>query len=104
MDVIQVILMNILLINLYKLFLDKDASMIEINPMIEDSNGQVLCIDAKCRFDDNAEFRQKDIYEQKDTTQIDVREVEARAANLNYISLIFLKNCHEELLVLVFIK
>ncbi|KAH9422718.1 succinyl-coenzyme A synthetase beta subunit, ADP-forming [Dermatophagoides pteronyssinus] len=76
-----------LLINLYKLFLDKDASMIEINPMIEDSNGQVLCIDAKCRFDDNAEFRQKDIYEQKDTTQIDVREVEAQAANLNYISL-----------------
>lgn len=76
-----------LVMNLYKLFLEKDASMIEINPMIEDSNGHVLCIDAKCRFDDNAEFRQQDVYDLKDPTQIDQREVEAQAANLNYISL-----------------
>lgn len=76
-----------LIIKLFKLFLEKDASMIEINPMIEDSNGQVLCIDAKCRFDDNAEFRQKDVYVKKDPSQIDQREVEAQAANLNYISL-----------------
>ncbi|KPM06927.1 succinyl-CoA ligase [ADP-forming] subunit beta, mitochondrial-like protein [Sarcoptes scabiei] len=76
-----------LMMKLYELFLKKDASMIEINPMIEDSNGQVICIDAKCRFDDNAEFRQKEIYSLKDSSQIDQKEVEAQKHSLNYISL-----------------
>lgn len=76
-----------LIMKLYKVFQEKDASMIEINPMIEDSNGKVACIDAKCRFDDNAEFRQEDVFSLRDPTQIDSKELEAQAANLNYISL-----------------
>lgn len=44
---------------LYNVFCKYDATMIEINPMVEDNNGTVYCLDAKCRFDDNAEFRQK---------------------------------------------
>ena len=45
------------LLKLYKLFLSRDASMVEINPFAEDSNGGYFCLDAKLRFDDNAEFR-----------------------------------------------
>lgn len=44
---------------LYKVFCKYDATMIEINPMVEDNNDTVYCLDAKCRFDDNAEYRQK---------------------------------------------
>ena len=45
--------------NLYKLFVSKDASMVEINPFAEDNSGHFVCLDAKLKFDDNAEFRQK---------------------------------------------
>lgn len=76
-----------LIMNLYKVFIEKDAAMIEINPMVEDSNGEVLCLDAKCRFDDNADYRQEEVFAKKDVTQIDSREVEAQRANLNYIPL-----------------
>ena len=47
------------LLKLYQLFVSKDASMVEINPFAEDSNGNFVCLDAKLKFDDNAEFRQK---------------------------------------------
>ncbi|CAG2161748.1 unnamed protein product [Oppiella nova] len=76
-----------LIVKLYEVFISKDALMIEINPMIEDTTGQVLCLDAKCRFDDNAEFRQKDIFARKDMTQVDERELTASKYNLNYIPL-----------------
>ena len=76
-----------LMMKMYKVFIEKDASMIEINPMIEDATGEVLCLDAKCRFDDNADFRQKDVFALKDLSQIDSKEVEAQASNLNYIAL-----------------
>ena len=46
-------------LNLYKLFVTKDASMVEINPFAEDNSGNFVCLDAKLKFDDNAEFRQK---------------------------------------------
>ncbi|RWS13272.1 succinyl-CoA ligase [ADP-forming] subunit beta-like protein [Dinothrombium tinctorium] len=72
---------------IYDVFIEKDAMMIEINPMIEDSNGQVYCIDAKCRFDDNATFRQKDLAAKKDWTQVDQKEQLASKSNLNYIAL-----------------
>ncbi|KAJ3322008.1 hypothetical protein HDU76_013972 [Blyttiomyces sp. JEL0837] len=72
---------------LYKIFLEKDATMIEINPMAEIANGDVMCMDAKFGFDDNAEFRQKDIFNLRDTTQEDPREVAAAKWNLNYIGL-----------------
>ena len=48
-----------ILLNLYKLFVTKDASMVEINPFAEDNSGNFVCLDAKLKFDDNAEFRQK---------------------------------------------
>merc|ERR1711971_1382579 len=75
------------LLNLYDLFLTKDASMVEINPYAEDNKGDFVCLDAKLKFDDNAEFRQKAVFDQRDWTQEDQREVAAAEYNLNYIAL-----------------
>merc|ERR1712042_179853 len=76
-----------ILLNLYDLFQKKDASMVEINPFTEDSTGNFVCLDAKLKFDDNAEFRQKAVFDQRDWSQEDKREVEAANYNLNYIAL-----------------
>ena len=59
----------------------------EINPLAEDSTGEVLAMDAKINFDSNAEYRQKNIFELRDWTQEDDREVIAAKADLNYIGL-----------------
>ncbi|KAI8917853.1 ATP-grasp domain-containing protein [Powellomyces hirtus] len=76
---------------LYKLFIEKDSTMIEINPLaevhVEGGGSTVMCMDAKFGFDDNAEFRQKDVFALRDTTQEDPREVAAAKWNLNYIGL-----------------
>ncbi|KAF7437086.1 hypothetical protein PC9H_003920 [Pleurotus ostreatus] len=74
-------------INLYRIFKDKDATQIEINPMAETAEGQVLCMDAKFGFDDNAEFRQQDVFNLRDISQEEPSEVEAQKANLNFIKL-----------------
>ncbi|KAL0950846.1 hypothetical protein HGRIS_007604 [Hohenbuehelia grisea] len=74
-------------INLYRIFKDKDATQIEINPMAETKDGQVLCMDAKFGFDDNAEFRQQDVFKLRDISQEEPSEVEAQKANLNFIKL-----------------
>jgi len=74
-------------INLYKLFIKYDSSLIEVNPLAEDTKGGLFCLDAKCRFDDNAEFRQKELFARRDWTQEDEKEVEASKHNLNYIAL-----------------
>merc|ERR1719300_1572935 len=76
-----------ILLNLYDLFQKKDASMVEINPFAEDSTGEFVCLDAKLKFDDNAEFRQKAVFDQRDWSQEDPSEVEAANFNLNYIAL-----------------
>merc|ERR1712109_410510 len=76
-----------ILMNLYKLFVTKDASMVEINPFAEDNSGNFVCLDAKLKFDDNAEFRQKSVFDQRDWSQEDTREVAAAEYNLNYIAL-----------------
>uniref|UniRef100_T1HFZ7 Succinate--CoA ligase [ADP-forming] subunit beta, mitochondrial n=1 Tax=Rhodnius prolixus TaxID=13249 RepID=T1HFZ7_RHOPR len=76
-----------MLLNLYDLFLKKDALLIEVNPYAEDSTGEYFCLDAKFRFDDNAEFRQKELFDLRDWTQEDPKEVEAAKHNLNYIAL-----------------
>merc|ERR1712062_610223 len=73
--------------NLYKLFISKDASMVEINPFAEDNSGNFVCLDAKLKFDDNAEFRQKAVFDQRDWSQEDTIEVAAAEYNLNYIAL-----------------
>merc|ERR1712000_527082 len=72
---------------LYKIFREKDATQIEINPLSETSDHQVLCMDAKFGFDDNADFRQKEVFEWRDTTQEDPDEVRAAKSGLNFIKL-----------------
>jgi len=72
---------------LYQLFVDKDCTMVEVNPLAEDVDGNLIAADAKIGFDDNAAFRQKDIFEQRDESQEDPREVAASAYDLNYIGL-----------------
>lgn len=62
---------------LYKVFIEKDATQIEINPLSETNDHKVLCMDAKLGFDDNAEFRQKDVFEMRDKSQEDPDEVKA---------------------------
>lgn len=78
---------TIMIKRLYETFLKNDAIMLEINPFVEDTTGKVLCLDAKCRFDDNASFRHKDLFEARDWSQSDTREREADESNLNYIAL-----------------
>lgn len=73
--------------NLWKMFLKVDAVQVEINPFVETPQGEVVCVDAKIGFDDNAKFRQKDIFDMEDTTESDPREVEANKYNLNYIGM-----------------
>jgi succinyl-CoA synthetase beta subunit len=72
---------------LYRLFVEKDCTMVEVNPLAEDSNGVLMAADAKIGFDDNAHFRQKDIFAMRDQTQEDPREVAAGKWDLNYIGL-----------------
>lgn len=62
---------------LYQVFMEKDATQIEINPLSETSDHQVLCMDAKLGFDDNAEFRQKEVFSWRDPSQEDADEVKA---------------------------
>ena len=62
---------------LYKVFMDKDATQIEINPLSETSDHQVMAMDAKLTFDDNADFRQKEVFSWRDRTQEDAEEVKA---------------------------
>lgn len=73
--------------SLYKVFLECDCTMVEINPFAELTDGRVIVCDAKVGFDDNAEFRQKEIHDQRDVSQEDPQEVEAKKFDLNYIKL-----------------
>ena len=75
------------LIALYKAYEATDASMIEINPLVITKEGNVIALDAKINFDDNALFRQKAILEMKDLDEEDPLEIEASKSNLNYIKL-----------------
>ena len=72
---------------LYRLFMDKDASLVEINPLIATTGGRVLALDAKVNLDDNALYRQPELAAMRDVSQEDARESEARQYELNYVSL-----------------
>jgi len=72
---------------LYELFVKSDCTLVEINPLSETPDGQILCCDAKLNFDDNAEYRQKEIFALRDPSQEDQREVAAAEFGLNYIGL-----------------
>ena len=73
--------------NLYDMFISCDCTQVEINPLAETPDGTLVACDAKVNFDDNAEFRQHDIFDRRDPSQEDPREVEAAKHDLNYICL-----------------
>ena len=72
---------------LYKMFVDLDMSLVEINPLIVTKEGNIVALDAKLNFDDNALYRQKAIADMRDPTQEDERERVALQFDLNYVSL-----------------
>ncbi len=76
-----------LLASLIKLFIEKDASLMEINPLVVTNDGDLMALDAKINFDDNALYRHKDIVAMRDISQEDERESKAAKFELNYIHL-----------------
>ena len=76
-----------LMMNLSRVFMKYDASLAEINPLVVTTDGQLLAIDAKINFDDNALFRHKDVEDMADESQEKPLDVRARKADLNYIAL-----------------
>lgn len=73
--------------NLYKLFIARDCSMVEVNPLVITKDNQILALDAKFNFDDNALFRHPDVQAYRDVEEEDPREVEASKHSLSYIGL-----------------
>lgn len=76
-----------LLFNLYKLFMEKDGSLVEINPLIITDTDEVIALDGKINFDDNGLYRNHDVSEMRDIHEEDPLEVEASRFDLNYIKL-----------------
>ena len=72
---------------LYEAFTQKDMALLEINPLVVNGDGDLICLDAKVGFDDNAVFRHKDILELRDETEEDGKELEASKYDLSYITL-----------------
>lgn len=73
--------------NLYNVFIDRDCTQVEINPLSETPDHEVLAMDAKLGFDDNADFRQEEVFSWRDPTQEDPQEMEAGKYGLNFIKL-----------------
>ena len=73
--------------NTYKLFVEKDLSLLEINPLVITSGGELHCLDAKINVDENALYRQDEISGQRDPSQEDQREYQAKQHDLSYVSL-----------------
>ena len=73
--------------SLYRAFVEKDMSLLEVNPLVVTKTGKLLCLDAKINFDDNALFRHKDIQQLRDIEEEDPAEVEASKFDLNYVKL-----------------
>ncbi|MGG4041858.1 ADP-forming succinate--CoA ligase subunit beta [Bacillus smithii] len=75
------------MLGLYKVFVEKDCSIAEINPLVVTGDGKVMALDAKLNFDSNALYRHKDILEYRDLDEEDPKEIEASKYDLSYISL-----------------
>ncbi|KRE39828.1 ADP-forming succinate--CoA ligase subunit beta [Paenibacillus sp. Soil522] len=75
------------MLSLYTAFVEKDASIAEINPLVVTGDGQVIALDAKLNFDSNALYRHKDIIELRDLEEEDAKEIEASKFDLSYIAL-----------------
>jgi succinyl-CoA synthetase beta subunit len=76
-----------LLEGLYRAFLEKDMSLLEVNPLVVTGTGELVCLDAKMNFDDNALFRHKDVAELRDPDEEDPTEREAAKYDLSYVKL-----------------
>lgn len=76
-----------LMLGIYQAFIDKDASTVEINPLVITGNDEVVALDAKFNFDSNALYRHKDIVQLRDFNEEDAKEIEASKYDLSYISL-----------------
>jgi len=72
---------------IYKLYLERDAGLVEVNPLIVTADGNLLALDAKINIEDNALFRQGDLAKMRDNSQEDLRERKAAEHELNYVSL-----------------
>jgi len=83
----QIIAMTQLLLNAYRLFLQRDLSMLEINPLVVTAAGAIVALDCKMIVDDNALYRQPLLADKRDVSQDDAKEAAAHAAGLNYITL-----------------
>lgn len=75
------------MMGLYQVYVEKDCSIAEINPLVTTGDGKVMALDAKLNFDSNALYRQKDILEYRDLDEEDPKEIEASKYDLSYISL-----------------
>jgi succinyl-CoA synthetase beta subunit len=75
------------MMGLYNVYVQKDASIVEINPLVVTGDGDVMALDAKFNFDSNALYRQKDVIELRDLEEEDAKEIEASKYDLSYISL-----------------
>jgi succinyl-CoA synthetase beta subunit len=73
--------------NLYRMFVEKDMSLLEVNPLVVTKDGKLICLDGKMDFDGNALFRHKDIFALRDEGEEDAKEIEASKYDLNYITL-----------------
>ncbi len=73
--------------SIYNLFIEKDASLVEINPLILTKEKNIICLDAKINFDDNALYKHPEILELRDLSEEDPTEIEASKFNLSYIKL-----------------
>ncbi|HET7718225.1 MAG TPA: ADP-forming succinate--CoA ligase subunit beta [Bauldia sp.] len=76
-----------LIATLYRAFVEKDMSLLEVNPLVVTKAGHLLCLDAKINFDDNALFRHPDVAELRDPGEDDPKEVEAAEHDLSYVAL-----------------
>jgi|TARA_R110002096_G_scaffold23204_13_gene73962 succinyl-CoA synthetase beta subunit len=76
-----------LISKLYDAFVGEDMSLLEINPLVVTGSGDVICLDAKMNFDDNALYRHKDLLELRDLDEEDAHEIEASKYDLNYVTL-----------------
>ena len=72
---------------LVKLYIEKDCSLVEINPLVQTTDGKLLCLDAKVNFDDNAMFRHPELIPMRDINEEDPKEYKASLSDLNYVSL-----------------
>ncbi|MCK9529639.1 MAG: ADP-forming succinate--CoA ligase subunit beta [Gammaproteobacteria bacterium] len=87
LDVAQVNELTRIMLGLYRLFTERDLSLVEINPLVVTKEGKLLALDAKLNLDENALYRQKALADLRDPTQEDERETHAQQHSLNYVAL-----------------